>query len=244
MQINETRFITTTKTLPLDSSKISIVIYGSRPIDRMKSHGHKSLLPITKTQNIIDIQLEAIRTIFPRSEVVIIGGFEISQLIRHRPHLTKIIENYNFYDTNDIEDIRIALNAITNNKIITISSDVIMNSQSLLQLRDRGSCVLVDYKNQFSNEDVGATWTDTKLEMLSFGIPNKWCHIAQFCEKELELLKKFALSRGKNSMMLYEGINFVITHGGKMSVAQQSTGYCRKIERVEDLNASYSKASH
>lgn len=240
MRNPETRFVTTTKYPVTDSSKISIVLYGSRAIDRMKAYGNKSLLPITKTQNVIDIQLEAIHTVFPKSEVIIVSGFDVEKIIKNRPQLTKIIENVRFEDSNETEDIKIALNAITNNRVITISSDVILNSQALIHLKDRGSCVLVDYKNQFSNEDIGATWTESRLEMLSFGIPNKWCHVAQFSGKELDLLRKFSLSRGKGSTMLYEGINFVITNGGKMTTCPQSTGYCRKIEKVEDINVTNS----
>lgn len=237
MHLPETRFVTSTKTGLFDTSKTTVVVYGSTPIDRMKSYGCKSFIPISKTENIIDIQLSAIRSVFPKSEIIFVGGFDFESLIKNKTNEFKVIENSRFESSNEIEDIKIAINAMTNTQLVTISSDIIMNSNTLLQIKGRGSSILVDRRGQFSPEDIGSTWINNKLEMLSFGIPNQWCHISQFHGKEFDLLKKFVNSNGKDNMMLFEGINYILRNGGKMLAIGQTTGFCRKIEKVEDINA-------
>lgn len=238
-QAQETRFITSTKS-GTDSSSYTIILYGSKPIDRMRSFGAKSFLQVTKLQTVIDLQIEAIRTVYPKSEVILVSGFDFDKSVKIKPTNVKIIENSRFEETNEIEDIKIGVNASLNPNIIIISSDIIFNASALVQLKNRGSCVLLDSKKQFSPEDVGCTWNDTRVEMLAYGIPNQWCHIAQFSGKELELLKKFVNLKGKGSLVSYEAINYIVKNGGKICPVSQVSGHCRKVEKPEDIYALYS----
>ena len=91
---------------------LSVAILCGQPIPRMKSYGSISLTTVNGNPLIIE-QINQIRQVFKKCEILVSVGFESSKIIKHIPDV-RIIENQLFDTTTDSEELRLIMNNIVN----------------------------------------------------------------------------------------------------------------------------------
>jgi len=226
-----TRFITTTKVPPSDSARYTVVLLSSLPIGKSMYGTPVSLYPINSKETVLDIQYQAIKTVFPKSDIYIITGFNTLQVVNRRPLGLRVLENQNYEHGGEVEELRLGLNIINTPSIITISGNMIFNDEALNQIRTKHSSILVD--STIENDNIVGTITDNaKLENISFGIPNKWCGISHFTGKELESLKSLANIKSKANLCMFELINTLVhNRNGIIYTINHIAGYIKRIEK-------------
>jgi len=229
------RFTVPIKKKSNDSSNVTVVLLASIPNPRMKTMPSVSLLNIDKQHNVIDIQVEAIRAAYPKSDIILVTGHDSNQVIAKRPNGVRIIENQLYNDCGENEEIRLALNNSITECILLINGNCIFNASCLQQLRGHGSCTLVDTKGQMDSDSIGVIANGSKVENLAYGIESKWCYVSYIEGKEYDLLKKFSSLRNRSNMCMFESINYIVSNGGVIYTVEQNAGYLRKISSSKDI---------
>lgn len=229
---HQSEFITPIKSRK-KSSDLSVIILSSLSIHRSKTLGAMSMIPINN-QPIINRQVSAIKTIFPLAEVSVVVGYHATQVINNKPDGVRIIENQLYENTGNAEEMRLALNATLNNRALIINGNVLFDAESLKQLSNHSSCILVN-ENGNKDSNLGTVNTAGKLEIISYGLKNKWCQLALLEENELSIIKKFVARKDRERYLFHEIVNYAITHGGKINVVKSTTGNIKTIDSPKDL---------
>lgn len=215
------------------SSDLSVIILGSLSIHRSKTLGPMSMIPY-RNEPLIDIQIRSIREVFPLAEISLVAGYQSNQVINNRPYGVRIIENQLFDTTGNAEEIRLALNSTLNSRVLLIGGNVYFDPASLKQINNHSSCILVkDGQNLDSN--LGTVNNIGKLEIISYGLKNRWCQIALLEEEELGIIKKFVARKDKSRYLFHEAINHTVSHGGRINVVRSSLGDIKTIDSAKDL---------
>lgn len=225
--IGNTRFTIPIKDNKFKSEDISIIILGSIIRPRTKTSGPTSLVKINSQQTVIDYQVQSIKQIFPKSEIILVTGFESYKVSNNKPDLVKIIENPFFESRGNAEEIRLALNIINNKTIIVIDGATIFSPEILIPLKIHGSSILVTQSK--NDEDIGTPNNIGKLNLLSYGNDYAWTNIGIYHERELQLMTKFVANRTKNKYGYHEVVNYIVENSGKINVVELKEGFVSKI---------------
>ena len=217
--IPKTRF--TRKVKPIGGGKdsnLSVIIIGSKPNHKMKSYGPPSLIKDKNSQSILEIQIHALETEFSRIEVILVGGFDFDKLLKFKSEKLRLVENQNYQELNDIEDLRLGINNSVYENILILYNDIYI-SDGILSDITKKSTLVIDKNNRLTDNDIGVTIVDNHPTILSIGIDNpKWTKIAYFTEKENRLLRQFVGNRDNNKLFLFEAINHILEKGGEFDI--------------------------
>jgi len=215
--------------------KYSIIIPAAGQGLRMKSCGVKSLISLTSQINVIQNQLNIIQNKFRSYEVILVTGFQSERLMKNTPNDIVKIENEHYEDTNVCRSIGIGLKAATTNKVIIIYGDLVFNKQALDVKFNKGSTLIIDSSNTMTDNEVGCTIDNGKIEQVLYDLPNKWAQIAYFTNTELELLKKLAYDRNNDKLYGFELINEIINNGGEFTSIQPDGIRANDIDIPTDI---------
>lgn len=183
--------VTTTRKSPVP--KISIVIYGSQPIDRMSSFGPRNLFRIGKNK-LIDIQLDILNKHFSNPEILICSGFEQYKLIGYR-----LIENQ--VESNECEDIRLAFNLVSNKSVLLIDGSTLFSAKDITSKYDE-SFILA------GEEGLLSVNSNQYLECITYNENSlKWKHISFIGERDFFKLKQLLDTRNYKNKFLFELLN-------------------------------------
>lgn len=224
---NQHRFITSLKPVA-DNSQLSILILGSELTPRKRGYGPKSLMQVGKKFNVIETQIDSIRTIYPNANITLITGY-MSQQIINKGYNVSIIENPFFEETSHVEEIRLGLNIIKGNRVLILNGDLVFDSHALTLTKGRPSSILYD-DNDNTTDSIGVTHNNDVAEILAYGIPHKWCHNLLVEGRELSLLRKFAINKERSKLMFFEAVNHIIKSGGLIRTVHQNEGILYRAE--------------
>jgi CTP:phosphocholine cytidylyltransferase-like protein len=196
-------------------SKLSIIILASNPGYRMKSFGPKCLIKDKQGVSILSRQMASFQDEFSHYEVIVVGGFEIDKLTKNRPAGIRIVENISYESSNEIEDIRLAINNAMYDNLLIIAGDIYFNRNVINNITQK-STLIVDDNDRMLDDDIGTTIVDNSITIMSMSIKSpKWARIGYFTEKEARLLRQFASTRDNARLFLFEGINYILDKGGE-----------------------------
>lgn len=233
--IHNNRFTVPIKSKSNDSANTTVIILASIPNDRMKTMPSVSLMMVDKQNHVIDIQVEAIRTVFPKSDIVLVTGHDATQVIEHRPTCVRIVENQMYESRGENEELRLGLNNSTTDNTLIISGNCIFNSNALQHLKNHASCTLIDKRQQIDKDSLGVISNNGRVENIAYGVMDKWCYITYLEARETKILRKFASAKNKSNMCFFEAINYVTSHGGVINTVGQQNGYLRRITSSKDM---------
>ena len=213
------------------SDALSVIIPAAGSGQRMKQYGARSILNL-KGRTLIDRQVEAIRLIYPRSEIVLVGGFEADRVLNQLPVGVRMVENENYEGTGVARSIGIALQAITNKNILIILGDLVFGPEVISGLYTKHSSVL-----SYSVGDVAIAHDGDAVTHLSFArtLKDRWGQIAFFGAEESALLRMVTAEKRNRKLTGMEVINKVIDAGGEVSIARKENIQIREIDKSSDI---------
>lgn len=220
--------------IKLDSQKVSIILLAAGPGNRMKSLGVRSLIKIPNGNTIIEHQLKTINSVFNNNEVILVTGYDSDKVMDKTPNNIIKIENENYENTNISRSIAIGLRACTTEFVYIIYGDLLFNEQSLNIPFDRSS-LLIDSSGLMDNSQIGCNIDNNNIELLLYGLNNKWAQITFFTNKELRLLKSIVWNRNNDKKFGFEIINDVIDAGGKFNAIINNNAKIFDIDSGKDL---------
>jgi CTP:phosphocholine cytidylyltransferase-like protein len=234
MKPRKASYITSTRPVS-KSDDLSVVILGANPIKRTSSHGTHYLLQSSSKYNVIEEQSLQIRNAFPNAEINMVIGFEAERLIKKRVPGIRLIENPNYENTNEIEQLRLILNNITNHKLLIINNDAIFNYETFAGLDKETSTTLYYTPEKSTSEDIGVRNMEGYASVFSFYVETKWAGITLLEGPELDILTQFCYNTSNRRLFLWEGLNHLITKRS-LKVREITKGKFGKIKSAEDTN--------
>lgn len=227
----DNRFTVPIKPTIRQSLDVSIIILASGYNSRMRSYGCVSLMMVDKYHNVLDAQVNAINSIYPKSDIIITSNSDSRELAFKKPKNVRLIEVSE--DAGEMSELRLALNVSISSTVVVIDGNTIFDSNSLKNIRNRGSCTLVK-DGDASHESLGVTTDCRKVEYIAYGIPNPWCRITVFTGRELDMLSKYCMKKNKSNLCLFECMNNITMNGGTFSYVSNQ-GYTRRISSPKDI---------
>lgn len=215
--------------------QLSVIILAASQGYRMKSYGPKSLLKASNGKTILENQISNIKSIYKDCEIVVVAGFDADSIIKNKPDNCRIVENQLYEESGEVEQLRLGLNNIENNKVLIINDGVHFNKESIKDITQDGSCLLVD-EDQLSNDEIGVTIVDNKVTILSYAINDyKWCNISYFTGKELDMIKSFCSNREKKKLFMFECLNEILEKKIKITAHNPTKKSLIKINSSSDI---------
>jgi choline kinase len=214
---------------------LSVIIPAAGTGHRMKSYGPKCLLPISPTETILYKIITNVRSIYPNSEITVVVGFEADRVIKVLPDDIRIIENQFYQETNVVESLRLALNSIVNKNVLVVYGDLIFNTNAIDGLTNEKSCIVVDSKHNFKNEEVGVTVVDDMVTNFAYGLDTKWGQIIYLENEALLLFKTLCANRKRNKMYPFELFNMIMNEGINIRAIEPKGMEIQEVDSLKDI---------
>tara|TARA_Y100000361_G_C11149472_1_gene340176 strand:+ start:329 stop:1045 length:717 start_codon:yes stop_codon:yes gene_type:complete len=232
------RFTTSTKNRAAGKHKdrpLTVIIPAAGMGHRMKSYGPKCLLPANIKETILDKSIKTIKKVYNYCEIILVVGFEAEKITQTLPKEIRIVENQIYEKTSVSESVRLAINNSVYNDILIIYGDLIFNINTINELTEHGSCVVVDSKSRFKAEEIGVTIVDGKVTNFAYGLENKWSHIAYLTGNESLEFQRLCSDKKKNKMYPFEVFNIMLSHGFDLSAIEPKGMKIKEIDSLKDL---------
>ena len=147
----------------------------------------------------------------------------------------RIVENSSFEETNIVESIRLGINASANKKLLIVYGDLIFNVYSIRDVEANGTCVIVDSKSRFKDDEIGVTVVNDEVTMFAYGLEKKWSQIAYFEGKAFDLLKRLCSNKKRSRLYPFEIFNMMIESGIKIKAVEPKRMTIKEIDSLKDL---------
>lgn len=217
-----------------DSNKIDILIPAAGYGKRMKTWGAKALIEIQKNQVLIDNQIKILKKFLPKSNIIVVCGYDSINLMNHLPADVIKIENEMFEQNNVARSIGMGLRACANN-VLLVYGDLVFNEYAISSFSFNKSGLLVG-DNIMAENEVGCTIDDdNSIENMMYELPIKWGQISFFTGKELAILKQICWNPCNKNLFGFEVINKIISNGGKMNAILNKKAKVIDIDTTKDL---------
>lgn len=199
---------------PVEQDAITVILLCDNPGYRMKSYGPISLINIG-SKKLIDLQIDAITTVFPKSEIIICLGFDCEKVCRYikSKYLDKIriVENQLYATTNSCESLRLCLNNSNSNKILICDGNLLFDRQTISLIDKTKPCVLVESEPNDTLE-IGININKNVAQFFSFGAKYIWSEIMFLAGNDIiESFRKILSNSHNKTRFVFEAINELIT---------------------------------
>ena len=112
---------------------------------------------------------------------------------------------------------------------------MIFNVYSIRHITSDGSCIIVDSKSRFKDEEIGVTVVDDHVTAFAYGLSKKWSQIAYLEGKEFFAIKKLCSDKRKNKLYLFELLNIMINNGHQIKAKEPKGMLIKEIDSLKDL---------
>lgn len=218
-----------------DGQKVSILLLAAGMGSRMKSLGVRSLIKLVNGSSVIEHQLKSINSMFNNNEIILVTGYESDKLMNKTPQNIIKIENEKYDLTNVSRSIGIGLRACTTDLVFIIYGDLLFNEKALQIPLDKSS-LLIDTHGLMAESQIGCNIDNNEVEMLLYGLDNKWAQITYLTGKELKLIKGLAWNRNNDKKFGFELLNEVIDAGGNFKAIKNKDAKIFDIDSGKDLD--------
>ena len=217
------------------NNKLSVVLLSASMGYRTKSYGAKSLIPLSKNICLLEHQIAAINHKYSNNEIVVVIGYETDKIMKRKIKGCRFVENLNYEETGEYEQLRLGLNNVDNDNVLIINGSLYFNHGSINSTIPSHSYVTTT-NNINSKLEVGSITNDHELQCLSYGLDKDfWTEVAFFTGRELALLRSVVSDRAYNRFLYFEAINTIIDNKGVFQVYDNNDTSLFKIETIADI---------
>ena len=153
---------------------VTVVLLGENYGYRMKSQGPTPLIPIQNKKTVLELQVNAIKSIFANYEIILCSGFDtkkVSQFVKTRlaKENIRIVENQVHYNSNSCESLRLALNNTCNDKVLVLSGDLIFNQKYLKAFDYKKTSVVLQNDDSNKQFEISVLSNGTHVNSMCLG---------------------------------------------------------------------------
>ena len=199
---------------PVEQDAVTVILLCDNPGYRMKSYGPISLISIG-SKKLIDLQIDAINNVFPKSEIIICLGFDCEKVCRYiksnYSNKIRIVENQLYSTTNSCESLRLCLNNSNSNKILICDGNLLFDRHTISLVDTNKPCVLIEAEPNDTLE-IGININKNIAQFFSFGAKYIWSEIMFLAGGDIiESFRKILSSGHNKTRFVFEAINELIT---------------------------------
>lgn len=209
---------------------ITVVLLAGNLGIRMKTYGPQCLQKIDG-DTLLDLQVKAIKEALPNSEIIITCREYVDKISKAKPDCVRLVESQ-IEDTNEVEEIRLAINNCTTDNLLIIGSDVFFDKNMLKDLDFSRSFVIYETKGVMRPDSVGMTIVNGKATIMSYALGKKWTRIAHINKSAKRSLNNFCKQPNNSKMYAHEALNYVMDKN-PVYAHEKKLIYC--IDRIDDL---------
>lgn len=204
--------VTKAKRQPEGQQKHALIILGGSHNPRLRNMGPKPTIQLPDSRYLLQHQLDILKRLFIPSEIILTVGYEADRIIEKKFDV-RIIENQRYQDTGEVEELRLALNAVSCDRALIISGDIFAKIGLIRELNPNTSwCVGVDATDD--RTEIG--FQDTEfIDGFSYTYDSKFIGMLNLGHEELFYLKKI-LTRDKAKIALWELVEELIKRDVKL----------------------------
>jgi choline kinase len=228
--------IAPTRQINVDRNNITVIILAANIGYGMKSYGPKTLLSVNDKETLLEYQINLIRTVFPKADIILVVGFLADRIIKKCPPGIRIIENQLYENTNEVTQLRLALNCTITENVLIIKDDIIFNAETLKEISKDKTCLIYDSTDKIDNENIGVTIVDGYVTTFAFDVPNKWCHIAYLTIKDLKSIRSICNNKDNARLYFFEALNMLLNKVEKIKAIEPKSMEIIKIDNSRDLD--------
>lgn len=228
--------IAPTRQINVDRDNITVIILAANIGYGMKSYGPKTLLNVNEKETLLEYQINLIRTVFPKADIILVVGFLADRIIRKCPPGIRIIENQLYEQSNEVTQLRLALNCTLTDNVLIIKDDIIFNAETLKEISKDKSCIIYDSTGQIDSDNIGVTVVDGHATTFAFDVPNRWCHIAYLTVKDLKSIRSICNNREHSRLYFFEALNMLLNKIEKIKAIEPKNMEIIKIDNSRDLD--------
>lgn len=187
----------------------------------MKSQGCVALLPFKKRSNLIEQQYDAVKKVFPHTEILYVYGFDAKRL---NNYIQSNKENEIRYIYNDIHEtvgqsygLSLVRQEIVGHQecLLLLGYDPIKEDHLKTLKKSKRSASVVD---DTIDTKLGCVINNNNIEHIFFDLENPISNMYLLKDKEVDILHSLLLNNTSvKSMFLFETINAIIQNGGEVS---------------------------
>lgn len=195
--MRQTNFITTIRKQSED--RVSFIILTNLKKNVNKDYNRKETL---------EKQVQKIKDVFQKPEIIVITGADNQKVNKYKQDF-RIVENVNYFDCGDFEQIRLGIQNCETKNIYIIP-------ENLLDLNLTLNKYSKVFLSSVKSDNPGCTYHQY-IENIAYGIPNEINRAFFITGNELEILQKYLLDNQKTKYKLtsFEVINDIINKGAK-----------------------------
>jgi choline kinase len=192
-------------------NSLSVAILASIPGYRMQTRPCVSILPITDSYNLIDLQYHSIRNAYKTCDIVMTIGHNAGNVIEKRPKEIRIIENSLYQTTGEVQELRLVANNISSNSLLIINGDTIFNTNFIKSIDLNQSTLFID--KVANEEEPGCFIVKERVTSVGYGNKNSLTGIIYLTGLELELLQRYVNVRSKSNYSQVEAYDYIASRG-------------------------------
>ena len=199
---------------------------------RMTTFGPQCLQKLSNGDFLLDHQVKTIKECLPRSEIIITCRDYIQKMVRHKPDGVRLVES-KLEDTNEVEEIRLAINNCTTDNMLFIQSDTFFEKNVLKGLDFSRSFVIFETKGMMRHDSVGVTVVNSKATIMSYAVDKKWGRIFNINKTAKKSLNNFCRNDAHKKMYAHEALNYVMDKCPVYAIETKDLLYC--VDRIDDV---------
>lgn len=189
--------------------ELSFVILSAGYVTQNGRQCSPALCTDGPNQCVIDRQIETIRKKYPRSEIILVVGFDSSDTIayaisRHRD--IRLVENQCHETTSSLESLRLGINASTKGPTYIIHGDRTFNESTLSPIKTTKS-FLYSHCRMRSHQNLGICHNNGSVVNISYGLEDVWSEIAYISSENYDVFKLLCNSPEYGFLSIYELLN-------------------------------------
>ena len=204
--------------------------------NRIRSNEPRSLIKIGG-KCLLNWQLDTLRSIFFKPNILVGVGVDSQKIMKKFSGEISFIENQLYKDTGSFETFRLLVNACTDDSLLLVHGDLYFDGSILHDADFSKSFVVLDTSGSIGDMEVGITSVNSKVSILSYGLPNKKTQNTFFTGKELAILRQlcYKANEDSKSLLTFEIINSIITKGGSFKLHKPDKTFIVEIDYMKDI---------
>jgi choline kinase len=217
------------------SDEFAVVIPAAGIGRRMRSYGPKCLVQLADGRTVLRRQIDLVRQLCPRVDIVVVVGFEAERVIRTLPAGVRVVENEHYEETGVARSIAMGLRATTADRVLVVYGDLVFNWATLRGIGGTKSVVVVDRCGKMGTAEVGVTVVGQAATHFDYGLKTKWTGIVLLTGRELALFKQLAATVDRRRAAGHELLNCIIDRGGEFQTVLVDTAELVEIDSGADI---------
>lgn len=212
------KYITSSKLkIGNDRNHLPILILSSEEVDGARALGCKSLWQCSVDNCFYEHHTASFNKFYNNCSIHTSIGFQGEKFLRKFPDV-KVIENPNYQELNEAEDIRLFLNAVQPEHFLAVLGNYSINFD-ISRIKHNQSETFFSNTNQ---KDLGILKNGNELSEINFNYDNHWSGLVYFGAKDTLKLKKILRSRDYSHYYLFEVINLLIKQDVKIIINENT----------------------